>query len=445
MEPLSTHKKQNEICNTQSTEQENKSETSYTCEEDDNNELNSPFEIFLNNRPKSIRYDKSYDMHYDKNSDSYKIGKHSVTFSHGKLLLLNKYYQFTSGLWSLLCEKEPKITTIEDTESYYNILKTSGVHLKADGKPRTSRYHKWMNMVKPLYDRMKMEEKQFNEEIAKINETKTPRINLKTFNNTLPSTPFELFNAKRRKITQKNEPFDFNQSASSFSPTDRMSTDMINFTSSPDPKKGSGLYKDVLPQTQLVYYDDPNELVTRLNLLVSSQSVESIANELHRPVKKIFPRRSVVTRFIDELWQAYLMDMQSHSKKKYGFKFILVVIDTYTIYVFAEPLKNKSVNDKVRISKYKHIFSKGYTPNWTTEIFTISKVLQTNPATYQLKDVSDNIILGGFYEQEIKLTNYSYTFLVERIIKKVGNKMLVKWLGFDSSQSSWINSSDILK
>ncbi|KAL4101127.1 hypothetical protein QTP88_021147 [Uroleucon formosanum] len=192
---------------------------------------------------------------------------------------------------------------------------------------------------------MKMEEKQFNEEIAKINETYTPRINLKTFNNTLPSTPFELFNAKRRKITQENEPFDFNQSGSNFSPTDRMSADMINFTSSSDPKIGSDLYKDVLPQTQLVYYDDPNELVTRLNLLVSSQSVESIANELHRPVRKIFPRRSVVTRFIDELWQADLMDMQSNSKKKYGFKFILVVIDAYTKYAFVEPLKNKSEDD----------------------------------------------------------------------------------------------------
>ncbi|CAI6366133.1 unnamed protein product [Macrosiphum euphorbiae] len=102
------------------------------------------------------------------------------------------------------------------------------------------------------------------------------------------------------------------------------------------------------------------------------------------------------------------------------------------------------VNDKVRISKYKHIFSKGYTPNWTTEIFTVSKVLQTNSVTYQLKDESNNIILGGFYEQEIKLTDFPNTFLIERIVKKVGNKMLVKWLGFDSSQNSWITSSDIL-
>ena len=303
-------------------------------------------------------------------------------------------------------------------------------------------------------------------------------------------------------------------------------------------------------------------------------TLESIANELHRPARRIFPRRSVVTRFIDDLWQADLIDMQSHSKKNYGFKFILVVIDTYSKYVFVEPLKNKSgkectkgmlsilkkanpkflqtdngtefynaqfqdlmkkykikhyssysvikcsiaervirtlknniykhftatgtwnwyntiskiihnynntkhrtikctpsearmdtnkikfntyinsetlykpkfkVNDKVRISKYKHVFSKGYTPNWTTEIFTVSKVLQTNPVTYQLKDESGSIILGGFYEQEIKLTDFPNTFLIERIVKKIGNKMLVKWLGFDSSQNSWISSSDILK
>lgn len=296
IEPLSEHRKQNTICNTQPTELKNKSETSCTSDEDDDNELNSSFENFLNNRPKSTRYDKSYGMHYDKDSDSYKIGKHSATFSHGKLLLLNKYYQFTPGLWSLLCEKEPKNTTIADIESYYNILKTSGVHLKADGKPRTSRYHKWMTVVKPLYDRMKMEEKQFNEEIAKINEATTPRINLKSFNNTLPSTPSSLFNAKRRKIIQEKEAFDFNQSASIFSPTDRMSANLINFTSSPESKIGSGLYKDVLPQTQLVYYDDPNELVTRLNLLTSSQSVGNtgVNNEIISILEELRERNIIV-------------------------------------------------------------------------------------------------------------------------------------------------------
>lgn len=99
-------------------------------------------------------------MYYETATDSFKIGDYTVTFNHGNLQLLNKYYPWTVGLWSLLYEKEPKIATIEDMESYYNILKTSRVHLKADGKHKTSKFHKWATVVKPLYDRMKNEEKQ---------------------------------------------------------------------------------------------------------------------------------------------------------------------------------------------------------------------------------------------------------------------------------------------
>ena len=105
--------------------------------------------------------------------------------------------------------------------------------------------------------------------------------------------------------------------------------------------------------------------------------------------------------------------------------------------------KNKfNINDKVRISKYKHVFAKGFTLNWTTEIFTISKILHTNPVTYQLKDELGNIIQGCFYEEEIKKTNFPNTFLIERIIKKNKNKMLVKWLG--SPYNTWITAKDII-
>ncbi|KAF0753029.1 Integrase catalytic domain-containing protein, partial [Aphis craccivora] len=196
------------------------------------------------------------------------------------------------------------------------------VRLKEDGKPKTSRYHKRSVVVKPLYERIKHEEKQLNEHIAKINNLRSPQINLTPIKDHLSS-----LNAKRS-----------NKQTVLWSQI----LHMFNFTLTQQPKKGSGLFKDVIPQTQLVYYDDPNELVTRLNLLTSSQSVESIANELHRPVRKIFLRRSVVTRFIDDLWQADLMDMQSHSRQNYGFKYILVVIDTYSKYVWMEALKNKT-------------------------------------------------------------------------------------------------------
>jgi len=271
IEPLSTKIEKNITCNLQPADYE-KMETSYSNGEDeDDGELNSSFTNFFK-RPKSHRYDKSYGLHYDKASDSYKIGDHFVTFSHGNLQLLNKYYPWTLGLQSLLCEKEPKNASIEDMESYYNILKTSRVHLKADGKPKTSKFHKWSTIVKPLYERMKNEEKQLNEEITKINSSRAPRINLKQFNEHLSSSSAKRSNV-HNNTTITNEPFDFNPTANSSMSADPSVEKMFNFTASPQTKKGSGLYKVVLPQTQLVYYDDPNELVTRLNLLTSSQSV----------------------------------------------------------------------------------------------------------------------------------------------------------------------------
>ena len=60
------------------------------------------------------------------------------------------------------------------------------------------------------------------------------------------------------------------------------------------------------------------------------------------------------------------------------------------------------VGDKVRISKYKRkVFDKGYTPNWTEEIFLIDKIQSTNPITYRLKDLNNEEIQGSFYEPEL--------------------------------------------
>ena len=99
------------------------------------------------------------------------------------------------------------------------------------------------------------------------------------------------------------------------------------------------------------------------------------------------------------------------------------------------------VGDTVRISKQKHLFKKGYTPNWTTELFKVSKVKITNPVTYLLEDYQGNPISGGFYEEELQKTKQPEIYLVEQVLKKKGNKILVKWLGFDKSHNSWIDKS----
>lgn len=98
----------------------------------------------------------------------------------------------------------------------------------------------------------------------------------------------------------------------------------------------------------------------------------------------------------------------------------------------------------VRISKYKNIFDKGYTPNWTTEIFKIIKVLYTNPFTYLLEDEKGNKIAGGFYELEIQKVKYPDAFLVEKFIRYKGDRVYVKWLGFDHTHNCWINKKDVL-
>ena len=60
-----------------------------------------------------------------------------------------------------------------------------------------------------------------------------------------------------------------------------------------------------------------------------------------------------------------------------------------------------NVNDRVRITKYKNIFSKGNTENWPREIFVIDSVLKTNPWTYKIKDLNREKIIGSFYEKEL--------------------------------------------
>ena len=62
------------------------------------------------------------------------------------------------------------------------------------------------------------------------------------------------------------------------------------------------------------------------------------------------------------------------------------------------------VGDRFRISRYKNIFAKGYTPNWSKEIFIVDKVNDTVPYTYNLKDLNDEEIIGSFYDKELQKT-----------------------------------------
>jgi Integrase core domain len=301
-----------------------------------------------------------------------------------------------------------------------------------------------------------------------------------------------------------------------------------------------------------------------------------LAKELHKPARVHYIRRKYIMKGIDDTWQIDLVEMHSFSKINKGFNYILTVVDTFSKYGFAEPVKNKSghdvtrafekilinsnrvpkncqsdqgkefynatfqnlmtkykinhyssysnlkaslverfnrtlkdimyrqftkqgnykwldllprilafynnkrhrtidmkpvdvkkenetellesvyksrhqeritpkfqAGDVVRISRQRTVFSRGFKQSWSNELFTIRKVQLTRPPTYLLKDYQGTSVLGSFYEPELQKTKLPDTYFVEKVIKRSGNKVLVKWLGFDSTHNSWIKSTEV--
>ena len=121
----------------------------------------------------------------------------------------------------------------------------------------------------------------------------------------------------------------------------------------------------------------------------------------------------VAKRFIRTLKNKIYKYMTTTSKNVYIDKLDDIVNEynnTYhrTIKMILKDNFEKEVNDKdpkfkvgdyVRISKCKNIFAKGYTPNWSEEVFVISKIKNTVPWTYVINDLNGEEFIGSFYEK----------------------------------------------
>ena len=116
----------------------------------------------------------------------------------------------------------------------------------------------------------------------------------------------------------------------------------------------------------------------------------------------------------------------------------------FNLYGDMETSKQKpkfKIGDKVRISKYKrNVFDKGYTANWTEEVFTVDKIQYTNPITYRLKDLSGEEMSGSFYEQEMQKAVQD-VYRIEKVIRRDARKgkALVKWSGYPEKFNSWVD------
>lgn len=106
------------------------------------------------------------------------------------------------------------------------------------------------------------------------------------------------------------------------------------------------------------------------------------------------------------------------------------------------PPSRLAVGENVRISKHREIFTRGYTPNWSNEIFTIVKVQNTNPVTYLLKDLDGEEIRGGFYAAELQRVKHPDVYMVDKILRRKGNKVYVKFSGID--EKGWILKKNIV-
>ena len=301
------------------------------------------------------------------------------------------------------------------------------------------------------------------------------------------------------------------------------------------------------------------------------KKASTLAEELHKPVRKKFEKRRVLVNGIDKIWAADLADMQAFSKFNRGIKYLLAVIDVFLKYGWLVPLKDKtgksvamalktifkerrpekmwvdkgkefynkdvkelvelysteneekssvverwirtmkermwkyftdnntnryvdvlpdlikgynntrhssikmtpveasqeknelrvwrtlypdhlerrdinpefSIGDKVRISKKKKTFEKGYTTRWTEEIFTIVEVKPTSPVTYKIADLNGEEIKGSFYEPELQKTSQQL-FRIEKVIKRGKKKSLVKWKGYSDDFNSWVDNKDLV-
>ena len=102
-----------------------------------------------------------------------------------------------------------------------------------------------------------------------------------------------------------------------------------------------------------------------------------------------------------------------------------------------------SPGDRVRLSKAKRTFKKGYLPNWTEELFTVVKCIETRPPVCLVKDDHGEILEGAFYAEELqKVIKTDDVYKIEPILikRKKGRRVqyLVKWLGYQESLNSWI-------
>ena len=158
----------------------------------------------------------------------------------------------------------------------------------------------------------------------------------------------------------------------------------------------NNIFKKWFSDNDIIMYSMYNESKS----VVAERFIRTLKSKLYKHMTAI--GKSVYYDVLDDVVNKYNNTKHSTIKVKpidVGDNNKRVDIDEYN-----EKDSRFKVGDRVRISKFKNIFAKGYTPNWSSEIFIVDKIKDTFPYTYNLKDLNDEEIIGSFYDQELQKT-----------------------------------------
>ena len=135
--------------------------------------------------------------------------------------------------------------------------------------------------------------------------------------------------------------------------------------------------------------------------VVAERFIKTLENKIYKHMTTI--GKNVYTDILDDIVKKYNNTVHSSIKIKPKD----VTDDSFIEY--SEETNKKSpkfkVDDNVRVSKYKNIFAKVYTPNWSEEVFVVNTVQNRVPWTYLINDLNGEEIKGSFYEKELQKTD----------------------------------------
>ena len=105
------------------------------------------------------------------------------------------------------------------------------------------------------------------------------------------------------------------------------------------------------------------------------------------------------------------------------------------------------VGDRVRLNKKYCLFKKRYLPGWTEEVFVVARVVPGVIPTYKINKWDGTPLSGTFYAQDLRKVTVKSDdlFRVEKIVKRKGDKVLVRWKGWPNKYDTWIEKGELVK